>query len=119
MNGKMMAGIGLAVGIVVIAFLAAPIQAYVNGNQNGDVLQTQTQERLKTQDCDCNCDMLRMQEQKRLGTQHCDYSWDCIQTQNRNRQRAGEYVTNGTCVQTMNMRQFRNQHREVTRSQGG
>jgi len=119
MNGKMMEGIGLAAGIVVIAFLAAPIQAYVIGNQNYDVLQTRTQELLKTQDCDCNCYMLQMQEQNRLGTQHCDCSCDCIQTQNLNRQRTGQCATNGTCVQTINMRQFRNQHREVTRSQGG
>lgn len=115
MNGKMMAGIGLVVGIVVIAFLAAPIQAYVNGN--GDMLQTQTQERLKSQDCDCG--MLQMQEQERLGAQHRDCICNCAQTQNRNRQLTGECATNGTCIQTMNMKQFRNQHRERTLSQWG
>jgi len=116
MNGKMVAGIGLVVGIVAIALFAAPIQAYVNGN--GDMFQTQTQERLKTQDCDCNCDMLQMQEQKRLRTQQCDCICNCAQTQDRNRQWMEECVTNGTCIQTMNMKQFRNQHRERTLSQG-
>ena len=114
MNGKMMAGIGLVVGIVALALFAAPIQAYMNGNS--DVLQTQTQERLKTQDFDC--DRLQMQEQKRLRTQHRDCICNCTQTQNRNRQRTRECVTNGTCIQTMNMKQFRNQHIERTQSQG-
>lgn len=114
MNGKMMAGIGLVVGIVALALFAAPIQAYMNGNR--DVLQTQTREGLQTQDCDC--DRLQMQEQKRLGTQHRDCICNCTQTQNQSRQRAGEYVTNGTCIQTMNMKQFRNQHIERTRSEG-
>jgi|GEM_PF-2469310 len=114
MNGKMMAGIGLAVGIVALALFAAPIQAYMNGNS--DVLQTRTQERLQTQDCDC--DRLQMQEQKRLGIQHRDCTCNCTQTQNQSRQRTGECVTNGTCIQTMNMKQFRNQHIERTQSQG-
>ena len=116
MNGKMTARIGLVVGIVALALFAAPIQAYMNGNS--DVLQTQTQERLQTQDCDCNCDMLQMQEQKRLRTQHRDCICNCTQTQNQSRQRTGEYVTNGTCIQTMNMKQFRNQHIERTQSEG-
>ena len=40
MNGKtkMIAGIALALGILSIAFLAAPIQAYVNENVDGDEL---------------------------------------------------------------------------------
>lgn len=114
MNGKMMAGIGLVVGIVALALFAAPIQAYMNGNS--DVLQTQTQERLKTQDFDC--DRLQMQEQKRLRTQHRDCICNCAQTQDRNRQWMEECVKNGTCIQTMNMKQFRNQHIERTRSEG-
>lgn len=116
MNGKMVAGIGLVVGIIALALFAAPIQAYMNGNS--DALQTQTQERLQTQDCDCNCDMLQMQEQKRLGTQHRDCICNCAQTQDRNRQWMEECVTNGTRIQTMNMKQFRNQHIERTRSEG-
>lgn len=115
MNGRMMAGIGLVVGIVVIAFLSAPIQAYVNGN--GDMFQTQTRERSKTQNCDCI--MLQMQEQERVGAQHHDCNCNCTQTQNRHRQTTGECATNGTCIQTMKMKQFRNQHRERTLSQGG
>ena len=114
MNGKMMAGIGLVVGIVVIAFLAVPIQAYVSGNS--DMLQTQTQERSKTQNC--NCGMLQMQEQERLGAQRRDCICNCTQMQNRNRQMGGECATNGTCIQTMKMKQFRNLHSETTLSQG-
>jgi len=114
MNGKMMAGIGLVIGIVAIAFLAAPIQAYVS--RSGDMLQTRTQERLTSQDCDCG--MLKMQEQERLEAQHRYCMCNCTQTQNRNRQLTGECATNGTCIQTMNMKQFRNQHRERTLSQG-
>jgi hypothetical protein len=115
MNGKMMAGIGLVVGIVAIAFLSTPIQAYVNGND--EMLQAQTQERLKSQDC--HCSMLQIQEQERLGAQHRDCSCNCTQTQNRNRQLTGECAANETCIQTMKMKQFRNQHRERTLSQGG
>jgi len=91
MDGKMAVGIVLIVGIMSIVFLAAPIQAYLNGTANGDMLQTQD----------------------RLGIKNRD----CTQAQNRSSQRTGECVTNRTCTQTMNMEQFRNQHRERTQSQ--
>lgn len=85
MNGKMIVGIGLIVGIVAIAFLSAPIQAYVNGTRNSDLLQTQHQERLRTRDpdCDCTCD----------GTQE----------QHRTRQRTGECATNRICNCAMSL----------------
>ncbi|MGQ9460994.1 MAG: hypothetical protein ACUVRA_07180 [Candidatus Bathyarchaeaceae archaeon] len=46
---KMIAAIALVLGIVSMAFLATPIQAYVNGTTNGDLLQTQDR------DCTCDC----------------------------------------------------------------
>lgn len=98
MNVKMIAGITLIVGIVSIALLATPIQAYLNGTTNGDMLQTQDRERLRTQNRDC--------------------TGECTQTQNQNRQRTNECTTNRTCNQTMNMEQFRNQHKERTKNQG-
>ena len=116
MNGKMMAGIGLVVGIVAIALLAAPIQAYVSGNDNDDMLQTQTQEKLKTQDCDC--DMLQMQEQKKLRTQNCDCNGVFTQAQYRYRQRVNECATNNFCNCTKNIEQYRNQNTERTTNLG-
>ena len=118
MNGKtkMIAGIALALGILSIAFLAAPIQAYVNGNVDGDLLQTRDRDRLRTQDCDCNGDMLQTQERERLRIQNRDCACDCTQTQYHNRQRTNECATNRICNCTMNLEQYRNQNRERTRS---
>ena len=94
MNGKMktIVGIALVLGVLSIAFLATPIQAYVNGNANDDLLQTQDRDRLRTQDCDCNGDMLQTQERDRLRTQNRECNCDCTQTQYRSRQRTNEYA---------------------------
>ena len=118
MNGKtkMIVGIALALGILSIAFLATPIQAYVNGNANGDLLQTEDQGRLRTHDCNCNGAMLQTQERERLRTQNCDCN--CNQTQYRSRQRTNEFATNRICNCTMSMEQYRYQYREITRSPG-
>ena len=91
MDGKMkiIMGVALILGLVTIAFLAVPIQAYVNGTDNGDSLQTQDQDRLRIQDCDCNC--------------------DCAQTQHRHIQRINECATNRICNCEMNMGQYENQ----------
>jgi hypothetical protein len=89
---KMIAGIALVLGVLSMVFLAAPIQAYVNGPEDGDSLQTQNQDRLRTQDC------------------------DCTQTQHHSRQRTNEYATNRICNHTMNLEQYRHQNRERTRS---
>ena len=93
---KMIAAIALVLGVVSIAFLASPIQAYVNGTGNGDLLQTQDRDRLRTQDRDCTC--------------------DCTRTQYHNRQRINECATNRICNCTMSLEQYRNQNRERTRS---
>ena len=93
---KMIVGIALVLGVLSIAFLAAPIQAYVNGTGNGDLLQTQDRDRLRTMDRACTCDRTR--------------------TQYRDRQRANECTTNRICNCTMNLEQYRNQNRERTRS---
>ena len=111
---KMIVGIALALGILSIAFLATPIQAYVNRDVNGDLLQTQDRDRLRTQDFDCNGDMLQTQERERLRTQNCDCN--CTQTQYRSRQRTNEFTANRICNCTMSMEQYRYQHREITRS---
>jgi len=37
---KMIAGIALVLGVLSMVFLAAPIQAYVNGTGDGDLLRT-------------------------------------------------------------------------------
>jgi hypothetical protein len=96
MNGKtkMIVGIALALGILSIAFLTTPIQAYVNGNANGDLLQTQDRDRLRTHDC------------------------NCTQTQDCSRQRTNEFATNRICNCTMSMEQYRYQYREMARSLG-
>ena len=93
---KMIVGVALVLGIVSIASLAAPIQAYVNGTGNGDLLQEQDRDRLRTQDRDCTCGS----------------------TQYRYRQRANECAANRICNCTRNLEQYRNQNRERTRSLG-
>lgn len=120
MNGKMkmIGGIALVLGVLSVAFLAAPIQAYVNGDANGDLLQTQDRDRLRTQDCDCNGDMLQTQERERLRTQDGDCNYNCTQTQYHNRQRTNEFAANRICNCTMSMDQYRYQYRERTKSLG-
>ena len=114
MNGKtkMIVGIALALGILPIALLATPIQAYINGDVNGDSLQTQDRDRLRTRDCDCNGDMLQAQARERLRTQNCECN--CTQTQYRSGQRNDEFATNRICNCTMSMEQHRYQYRERT-----
>jgi hypothetical protein len=89
---KMILGIASVLGVLSMVFLAAPIQAYVNGTGDGDLLQTQGQDRLRTQDC------------------------DCTQTQHHSRQRTNEYATNRICNYTMNLEQYRYQNRQRARS---
>ena len=98
MNVKMIVGITLIMGIVSIALLGIPIQAYFNGTATSDVAQTQDRERLGTQDCGGIC--------------------ECAQPQNQYKHRVNECATNGTINCTMSMEQFRNQHRERTTRQG-
>lgn len=107
---KMILGIALVLGVLSAAFLAAPIQAYVNGASNGDLLQTQDRDRLQSQD------------QDRLRTMDRDCTCDCTQTQNRSRQRTNECAANRICGCAMNSEQyrnqFRNQNREAVRNLG-
>jgi len=93
MNRKMIGGMGLIVGIVAIAFLAAPIQAYINGTSNGDLLQTQDQDRLRTRDRDCNC------------------TCDGAQEQHHARQRNGDRAANRICNCIKNLEQYRYQYK--------
>jgi len=97
-NGKVIAGIGLIVGVVVIALLAAPIQAHINRSGSGDLLQAQEQDRLRMQDYNNTC--------------------YCVHTQYAYRQRANECAASRICNCTMSMEQYRNQNRERTRRMG-
>ncbi len=115
---KMITGIALALSVLSIAFMAAPIQAYANGTGNGDLLQTQDQDRKRTGDCDCNGDMLQTQEQERLRAQDCDCNCNCTQTQYQNRERTAECSIDRVCNCTMSMEQYRYQCREHRRSAG-
>ena len=94
----MIVGIALIAGIVAVVFLAAPIQAYVNGNYNPDSLQTQQGYRLRTQNCDC--------------------PQDCGCTQYRERQRENQCATERIRNGTMNLEQYRYKNIERTRSLG-
>lgn len=117
---KMIVGIALVLGVVSIALLAAPIQAYVNGAGNSDLLQTQDRDSLRTKDCGCNCDMLQTRDQvrDRLRTYDCDCNCTCDGTreQSQIRQRTNECVMNGICNCTTSLEQYRYQHRERTRN---
>jgi len=90
---KMLVAIALVLGIVSIASFAAPIQAYVNETANGDLLQTQDRDRLRTNDRD----LLQEQDRNRLMTQDRDCTCNCTCTQYRERQRANECATNRIC----------------------
>ena len=84
MNGKIkIALIAVALGVVAVAFLASPIQAYINGE--ADLLQSRDQERdrLRTQEQDCGGGALQAQtrDQFRMHAHGCD----CDGTQKRNR----------------------------------
>jgi len=98
MNGKMIVGIALIAGIVAVVFLAAPIQAYVNGTDNRYLLQAQQRDRLRTQDC--------------------DWPQDSGCTQYRERQRLNQCSTERICNCTMNLEQYRYKNTERIRSQG-
>lgn len=91
---KMIVGIALVLGIASIAFLATPIQAYVNGTGDSDMLQTQDHDRLRTHDCDG--DMLQKQDQARdrLRTQNCCGNRTANLEQYRYQYRDKEQATN-------------------------
>ena len=121
MNGKtkMTLGIALIVGIIALAFLAAPIQAYINGTGSGDLLQTQERERIRARDCECDGDMLQTQERERLRTQTRDCDGYRTQTQSRCRQRVNECAMNRTCNCTMSLEQYRYRYRNQDRERTG
>ncbi|MGD8505915.1 MAG: hypothetical protein PVF15_04550 [Candidatus Bathyarchaeota archaeon] len=95
---KMIVGTAIILGIVSTAFLTAPIQAYINETNNGDLLQAQDRDRPRTQRRDCVSN----------GT--------CAQYQHR--QRTNECAASRICNCTMNLERYRNQDRERTRNQG-
>jgi hypothetical protein len=75
MDGKMKISlIALVLGSVAVAFLASPIQAYMNGE--AELLQTRDQERdrLRTREHDCDGGALQAQtrEQFRMQAHGCD-----------------------------------------------
>ncbi|MDH5448639.1 MAG: hypothetical protein OEY24_03155 [Candidatus Bathyarchaeota archaeon] len=115
---KIIAGITLVLGIVSIALLATPIQAYVNGTSNGDLLRTQDQRRLGAKDCECDGDVLQERDRDRLRIQDCDCNCTCngTQQQSRVRQRINECSMNRICNYTKSMEQYRCQHTERTKS---
>jgi len=71
---KMIVGMALVLGAVSIALLATPIQAYVNGTSDGDLLQAQDRDRLRTKGCECDGGMLQARDhiRDRLRTQDCE-----------------------------------------------
>ena len=85
MKSKTTAIMGLIAGIVAIALVTVPIQAYFDAN--GDLLQTRDrdQDRLRINEQDCCSDMLQTQERERLRSQECDRSGDRLQMQARER----------------------------------
>ena len=113
MNGKMkmLVGIALVLGALSVAFFATPLQAYVIGDVNGDLLQTQDRDKLRTQDCNGNGNMLQTQERESLRAQTRESNCDCTQTQYRSRQRTNQCATNRICNCTMNLERYRYQCR--------
>lgn len=101
MNGKiwLTVGIVLIIGIAAVAFLAAPIQAYINKTGGDDMIRTQKQTRAG------DGDHIQTQNRDRLRTQTRDCSEDCIQERQRCRERFQERLTNRTCNCTVNLEQ--------------
>lgn len=91
---KMIVGIALVLGIVSIALLATPIQAYVNGTGDSDMPQTQERDKLRTRDCDG--DMLQRRTKDRLRTQNrccnCTANLEQYRYQYRNQEQANNIV---------------------------
>lgn len=119
MNGKkkMIAGIALILGIVCIAFLVAPIQAYINGMGSGDLLHRQERERIRTRDCDSDGVTIQTQERERLRRQTFECNGDCTQTQYRRRKRVNECATNQSCNCTMSFEHYRYQYRNLDKKE--
>ncbi len=107
---KIVAGITLVLGIVSIALLAMPIQAYINGASDWDLLRTQDQDRLRIKDCECDGSMLQVRERLRMQ----DYNSTCnsIQEQSQVWQRSSECAMNGICNCTNSLEQHRYRCRE-------
>ena len=105
MNVKMLVGIFL-VCVVAGIFFVAPIQAYFNRTANGDFVQTQDKEQLRTREHGTDHVMFQMQQKERLRTQNHECTYDCAQTQSR--QRTEECFRNRTCTRTMKMEQLKN-----------
>jgi hypothetical protein len=114
MNGRMKktAAIASVLGVVAIAFLAIPIQAYVTRTGDSDLLQTQDRERLRTQDCDC--DVVQTQTRERLRTQESDDNRDMLHTEEPERPGTRDRV----CSCTMNRERYSHQDREKTGNLG-
>ena len=114
---KMIVGIALVLGVVSIALLAAPIQAYVN--ETGDLLQTQDRNGLRIQDCECDGDVLCTRDQVRDKLRTQDRDGDCacdgVREKNRTRQRINECAMNRICNCTTSLEQHRYQYREKTK----
>jgi len=106
MDGKMkkIAAMAFVLGVVSIAFLTVPIQAYVTRTGDSDSLEMQDQDRLRTQDCD----VVQTQTRERLRAQETDFNRDMLRTQEREGLRTGDREYN--C--TMNTEQYRYQYRE-------
>ncbi len=89
---KMIVGIALVFGIVSIALFATPIQAYVNGTGDSDMLQTQDRDRLRTHECDDDMLQSRIQARDRLRTQNrygnCTANLEQHRYQYRNQEQA-------------------------------
>ena len=104
--------IALVLGVIAITVLAAPIHAYMSGE--GDLLQTQDQDRdrLRTQEQDCDGCSLQAQTRDQLRTQEqgCDCGCDGTQKQNQYGQEEHEGAANR--VQDCTMEQSGYQHRE-------
>lgn len=93
---KIVVGTVLVLSVVSIAMLASPIQAYVMGNSNGDMLHSQDQDRLRTHDHDNMHGGMHGEDDHRHGTD--------------------EGATDGICP--MSLEEYQNEYKEETRSHG-
>lgn len=83
MDGKIkIALIALVLAVVAVAFLASPIQAYMNGA--ADLLQTRDQERDRLRTREHDCDGGALQAQTRALFRMQAHGCDCDGTQKQN-----------------------------------
>ncbi len=93
---------------IIVCLVAVPFAAAAPFGQNGDVLQTQTQQELQTQDCtgDCNGTGSANCTQNQQQAQICNGTCTCNGTQQQTQTQLRECASNASCAGNGTGQQF-------------